>query len=273
MKNIFFHIVLTSILCLVSPMAWAQFSEEITVPLTKPNEPGVLDVGLLSGSITVVGYKGKEVIVKGTSAGRRERNREEADAKAEGLRRIPTNNFGFNVKEVNNVVKIGSDVLQGTLDLEIQVPQRFSVKLKTLNNGIITVRNVEGELEVSNLNGDVLLEEVSGFAVASSLNGKVTARFVRINTEQPMAFSTLNGDVDVTLPGNMKFTPKLRTDRGDIFTDFDFAPQANAPVKEQTRQGVYKVKMEDWVTGKVNGGGPEIMIKNMNGNIYLRKRK
>ncbi len=273
-KNKYVSAVLAGVLWMLTSIAWAQQSEEITIPLTKPNETGLLDVALLSGSITVVGYNGKEVIIKGTSKGRnKEKKREETEARADGLRRIQSNSFGFSVKEVNNVIKVETEVLNTPMDIEVQVPQRFSVKLKTLNNGVITVRNVEGELEVSNLNGDVLLEEVSGFAVASSLNGKVVARFVKVNREQPMAFSTLNGDVDITLPANLRFTPKLKTDRGDVFTDFDFAPQANTPQKEQSRQGVYRVKLEDWVTGKVNGGGPEVMIKSMNGNIYLRKRK
>jgi hypothetical protein len=33
------------------------------------------------------------------------------------------------------------------------------------------------------------------------------------------------------------------------------------------------LKIEDWVYGKIDGGGPEIMMKNMNGNIYIRRAK
>ena len=50
-----------------------------------------------------------------------------------------------------------------------------------------------------------------------------------------MSFSTLNGDVDVTLPADTKARFKMRTDFGDIFTDFDVKMEANAPpvVEEQ----------------------------------------
>ena len=34
-----------------------------------------------------------------------------------------------------------------------------------------------------------------------------------------------------------------------------------------------KLRLDDWIMGKINGGGPQILMKNMNGNIYLRKTK
>jgi len=34
---------------------------------------------------------------------------------------------------------------------------------------------------------------------------------------------------------------------------------------------MYKIKMEDWIYGKINGGGSEILMKNMHGNIYIKK--
>ena len=36
-----------------------------------------------------------------------------------------------------------------------------------------------------------------------------------------MAFTSLNGIVDVTLPASVKANVKLRSDQGDVFTDFD----------------------------------------------------
>ncbi len=36
-----------------------------------------------------------------------------------------------------------------------------------------------------------------------------------------MASTSFNGDVDVTLPASAKANLKLRTDQGEIFTDFD----------------------------------------------------
>jgi hypothetical protein len=32
------------------------------------------------------------------------------------------------------------------------------------------------------------------------------------------------------------------------------------------------VNVENWVYGKINAGGPELMMKTMNGNIYIKKQ-
>ena len=89
-----------------------------------------------------------------------------------------------------------------------------------------------------------------------------------------MAFSTLNGNVDVTFPASVKANVKLKSDRGDIFSDFDIDVDKGQPKTTRTSQnGMYHVKIEDWVYGKINSGGPEVMMKNMNGNIYIRKAK
>jgi hypothetical protein len=89
-----------------------------------------------------------------------------------------------------------------------------------------------------------------------------------------MAFSTLNGNVDVSLPAAAKFGVKLKSDRGEIYSDFDVDVDKSQPQATRSgKDGMYKVSIEDWVKGKVNGGGGEIMMKNMNGNIYVRKTK
>ncbi len=36
---------------------------------------------------------------------------------------------------------------------------------------------------------------------------------------------------------------------------------------------MYRINIEEWVYGKIGGGGPEMMMKTMNGNIYIRKMK
>jgi len=42
--------------------------------------------------------------------------------------------------------------------------------------------------------------------------------------------------------------------------------------KKDTKAGVYKVVIDDWKRGEVNGGGAEITMKNYNGDILIRKK-
>ena len=42
-------------------------------------------------------------------------------------------------------------------------------------------------------------------------------------------------------------------------------------VTRSTQNGLNRVSTDDWTYGTVNGGGPEIMMKTMNGDIFLRQ--
>ena len=285
-----FNIVVVAcfMLCM---QAFAQNTktEEVVVPLTKANEAGTLVVNLINGSIKVTGTTGKEVVVKataGTIANRTkgtqtrevivetgpERNRTKKE-ETNGLRRIPNDGLNLTVTEQNNTVRVENESVSRSVDLEIQVPKNFNLRLSTVNRGDILISNVKGTFELENVNGDIVLENVSGSAMANTTNGKVKANFLDWNSKNPMAFSTLNGNVDVTLPANAKFDVKLDSDRGQIYSDFDInAVAAKREAGKRSESGVYKVTLADAVTGQVNGGGSEIMMKNMNGNIYLRKK-
>jgi hypothetical protein len=99
-------------------------------------------------------------------------------------------------------------------------------------------------------------------------------KFREVTPDVPMAFTTLHGDVDVTFAGNIKASTKIKSERGEVFTDYDMAIDKR-PQKEEKRNesGVYKVSIDDWIYGKINGGGPEMLFKNMHGNIYIRRAK
>jgi hypothetical protein len=84
----------------------------------------------------------------------------------------------------------------------------------------------------------------------------------------------MNGDVDVTLPPDVKARVKLKSDHGEVYTDFDI--KLEAPVRDMqstTEGGTRKVKIEKMLYGTINGGGPEFSFTTMNGEIRIRRRK
>ena len=152
---------------------------------------------------------------------------------------------------------------------------KTSLKLKTVNGGKISVEGVSGDIEADNTNGSVMITDVSGSVVASSTNGKVTVSLNKVTPNKNMSFSTLNGAIDVTLPADTKANLKMRTDNGDIITDFDVKVEGSHPpqVDDQRKNGGrYRVRMDKTIYGSINGGGPEIQMVTFNGSIYLRKK-
>jgi len=260
--------------------AQSTIDELITVPLSDPGERGILEIDLVNGSIEVSGYDGKEVVIKAVS---KEGNYEDDDwhhkrdnddiTEKEGLKRIPSNSMEIEVEERNNKVSVECNSWKQGIDFKVQVPTNFDLQLSTVNSGDIAVENVNGTMELNNVNGEVTANNVSGSAIIDTVNGKIEASFKSVSGDAPMAFTTLNGKVDITLPASVNATFKMKSDRGEIYSDFDMNVDQSGPKVDRSNKGGFKVTIENWVFGKVNGGGPEFLFNNMNGNIYLRKGK
>lgn len=264
-------------LMLSGALCFAQESnaDKATVPFSDASRPGTVKVGLISGSITVKGYAGKEVIVE--AQGRAEsHSRDRSRAEAEGLKRIPNTASGLKIEEENNMITVGTSSVNKPVDVTLQVPFHTSLKLKTINNGNIQVEQVEGEIEVNNINGSVTLTNVSGSVVAHALNGNVVVSLTKVDPAKSMSFSSLNGNIDVTFPADAKANVAMKSDQGEIYSDFDIRmdQSAHKPVVEDARGkgGAYRFRMDRTMYGTINGGGPEMQFKTFNGSIYIRKK-
>jgi hypothetical protein len=245
-------------------------ADRFSVPFSDPSRPGVLRVGLTTGTIKVTAYQGKEVLISTRTEDGEHADKQE---KQGGLRRIRNTAGGLTVEEERNEMRVSSTNPNQDITLDIQVPTQTSLVLSTVNDGDIVVSGVSGDIEVNNTNGGVTLTGVSGTVVAHALNDDVVATMVAV-AGKPMSFTSLNGDINVTLPASLKANVRLQPGNGDVYSDFDIEMQA--PVLKQEggqRQGggKYVVKVEQTMTGKINGGGPEITFKTFNGDIRIKK--
>ncbi len=115
--------------------------------------------------------------------------------------------------------------------------------------------------------------------MAHALNEDLTVVFTKVNPQKPMSFSSLNGKIDVTLPADVKASVLMKSDQGEIYSDFDLNVQTEniAPSvrKEdnQGKKGKFRVSVEKSTRATINGGGQEIQFTNFNGDIYIRKGK
>lgn len=247
----------------------AEGPQRISVPLTDPGRPASLKVATVAGSITVEGYAGKEIAIDVSS-------RDEPEGRprhgAEGMRRIPNHGMGLSVDEENNVVRVEARGPEQGGDLHIQVPFHTSLHLSAVNGGAIRVSGVEGEIELSHVNGAIDARDVSGSVVAHTTNGDIKVALRRVVPDKPMAFSTLNGDVDVTFPADLKANVHLRSDRGDIYSDFEITAHG-AIAKETHKEARHHIEVERELMGTIGGGGPEILFKTFNGDILIHRAR
>jgi hypothetical protein len=275
-------------------------ADHAVVSFTNPAKPGTVEVDISEGSITVRGYEGKDVIIdarwrekaltkeeqeseaalaeEGEELDQEELSRKKAQAeKSKGMKMIEVESMGLTIEEEENVIQVNVEEGKRAVDLVIQVPFSTSLRLSCRDDERgVTVDRVDGEIEVDTSDGPIILTNVSGPVVADSSDGEIKATFGKVTPGKPMSFSAMDGDIDITLPLDVKASLKMKTDEGQIYTDFDVQLTPSQQKKEEDERkegGGYRVAFEKVTLGLINGGGVEIQLTTYEGNIYVRKAK
>jgi len=164
---------------------------------------------------------------------------------------------GITAQEKNNEVTVTSSNRKVAVTLNIKVPKTAGIfKLSSLNGGTIMANDVTGNLELQNKSGGISALNISGTVIAGTLSGNVMVSFKQVDPGTPMAFSTVSGAIDITFPASLNANLKIRSDIGKVYSEF--------PLTDD---------LADWRYAKAGSGGPEMLIKNTNGNIHIYKRE
>jgi len=266
-------VLLTVILLALVRMAQAQTqnTDRVNVTLSDPSRPALINLRLVSGAVTVKTHTGRDIIIASTTAGRSAR----PSVTPDGLRRIDTNASGLQVIEEKNVVTIAATGGRAQGTLEILVPVKTNLNLNTVN-GRVLVEDVDGDIEANSNNGEVRLNGVSGSVVAHAGNGSLVANLKELVANKAMSFTSMNGNVDITLPATTRANLRIRADRGDAWTDFDLQQtQVAAPTVEdgRNRGGQLHIVTNRTVTATINGGGADLDVRTLRGSVFIRKAK
>lgn len=124
------------------------------------------------------------------------------------------------------------------------------------SGGSVTIERAKGEVVAKTSGGSIRVEEVMGAIEATTSGGTVTAHISR----QPKArcyLKTSGGSVKVYLAEDIAVNLDAKTSGGHVETDFPVTIQGK--ISKRSLQA------------KINGGGPELVLKTSGGSIYLRK--
>ena len=258
-------VVLASILCAGASAlpAAQQAADGIPVPFSDPARIGSVSVRVHDGSIVVRGENRKDVLVISSSNDARS-----GRPVPQGFQRISS--AGVTISEEDNRIQISAASSRQTR-LEIRVPTRVNLTLSGHNGSGIEVDNVEGDIEADHHNASIRLSNVGGSVVADTHNGAIHVILTRITGDKPMSFISWNGAVDVTLPASAKANLKLRSDKGDIYTQFEMQARPAAASQARTDGRIRIIDANQSVYGAINGGGPEFELRTYNGDIWVRK--
>jgi len=303
MKKPNFIIVLACLVLIAGVLSFSQEgkADRATVSFSDPSKPGFIELSVHRGSITVKGYNGKEVIIEARAVTRKLKDRneeailrefartartraraevtdeEKKEKKTEGMRQIQTPlATGLSVEEEDNKMEVDVSSVRQAVDLTLQVPYSTSLELSAHTDGDITVENIAGDIEVNHHAGALNLTGISGTVVAHTFSGDINVTFAKVTPDKPMSFSNWAGDIDVTLPSSVKATVKMKSEHGEIYSDFDIQIDTSVQKVEKDERlegGQYKISFDKYIVGKINGGGPDFVFNTYAGDILIRKTK
>jgi len=108
------------------------------------------------------------------------------------------------------------------------------------------------------------------------MNGDIEAVLSKVSADKPLSFSNMNGDIDVTLPADIKANVKMKSQMGNIYSDFDVTLKPTSKKvesSEEAEKGKYRISFDRAIYGIINGGGQEITLTTFRGDIFIRKKK
>jgi DUF4097 and DUF4098 domain-containing protein YvlB len=241
--------------------------ETINIPLSRPGEPMSLHIDILSARMEVIGEERKDVELKVTlSAGRRK------IVTPSGAKML-SGGGGLEISERDNRVSVETEMpTTNPITIVARVPRRAKLDLSTINEGEIVVRDIVGDLQLENINGPITATNITGSVIAESVNNPIKVGLSAVASGAATSLSSLNGDILLTLPAATRAEFHLDTAQGEITSDFELDVKPSKPLIERKEgRGGVSVRMEDVVVATVNGGGPAIRIKTLNGSIKIAK--
>ncbi len=141
-----------------------------------------------------------------------------------------------------------------SIDYTLRVPPEVALDLKMVNGRVLT-RGVDGETEVTTVNGPIDVETTGTNELrAHTVNGSLHAKFLR--DFRGARLKTVNGRVQAFLPPSASFTCDLSQVNGDFEAGFPLSIHSNPGSRR--------------ASGEVNGGKYELQITTVNGDVEVQ---
>jgi hypothetical protein len=249
-----------SLFVLLAAVKWSSAQEfKVAVENNKEARLTLLD---FNGELPIEGYSGNEIIVTSTHG------RWETPERAKGLKPVyggGTDNTGIGLYMEKN----GSSITLRCLvpftqesGYKLRVPENIALKIERdcARSGETSIQNIRNEIEFKGCH-EVTLKNVTGPLVVSTISGGISVVFTEITKDKPISLAAISGEVDVTLPAKSAVDLEMSTITGSMYSDFDLS----SPNKDMHRVGGGNIKAQ------LNGGGTSLKLRDISGNIYLRK--
>jgi len=150
----------------------------------------------------------------------------------------------------------------------ISVPRSMNVhfvEATWMGGDAVEISDIDGEIEVETKNSDIVLKNIKGPVTANTTSGDIDVVFTSVAASGPTTITNISGYIDITMPATSKANMALNNITGEVFTDLDLK-------LPESKDGLKRVGGQREIRSQLNGGGVDMTLKNISGDIYLRKK-
>ncbi len=237
----------------------------------------------ISGSVTVRGYAGSNILVEATrtiranDAGTLEIGKRETQLgfaqHGDSVMMYMAAPYDSRPHRGRNRREYKPSDYNYAIDYVVKVPYQLNLDVSTVNNGKVLVQDVTGPLNAGNVNGPIMLLNVKGTTQARTVNGNVEAAYAA-NPPGASSYHTVNGQIKVQYPASFAADLHFKSMHGELYTDFPNVEMLPAQVtKNQQGHGdgtVYKLTKDTAV--RIGKGGPDFRFETLNGDVTITKQ-
>jgi DUF4097 and DUF4098 domain-containing protein YvlB len=158
------------------------------------------------------------------------------------------------IKTVVPVVRAGN--WKSSVAYTVYVPRSVHVKIATTSADRIRVQNIIGNVTVKNFSGLIVFDNVAGSSIVDTVNGNIVYEY----GAKPSAnaqLSSVNGNIEVRVPGDSNFTWVADTIQGEFLTTM--------PVRGAFSGSTFRASVN-------SPGGPTITTASLMGRVVLLKK-
>lgn len=238
-------------------------AQEYTYDLGNSSDKAIEFI-LSRSDVVIEGHNSNEVVIRNLDY-------DAPPERAKGLKALynsaeDNTGIGLSVEEENGTLKIIT-ASRDDGDFRLMVPNKVRVMIEEVNwgGGDFEIRNHSGEIEIKSKSGDMKLMNITGPVIASSTSGDMEITMDNLSQMGPTSISLVSGFIDIAMPATSKANLFMSSVSGEIYTDHDVVIEGNQKENMRRLGGGRKIE------GTLNGGGVEVSLKTISGDIYLRK--
>ncbi len=145
-----------------------------------------------------------------------------------------------------------------SVDYTLLVPRGVELDEIELVNGDLEITGIEGDVNASLVNGDLEARGLTGNVELASVNGTLEVVLASLASDRSVSLESVNGSVELAVPADADAEFEAETVHGRIRSDFGF----------EVKRGDY---VGSSLRGTLGSGGARVELETVNGSIEIRQ--